>query len=229
MSNKTKNDATALEPWQRRSDESDKAFAAFQCYLDLGVQRSYREVAKKLGKSETIMARWSAKYGWRDRCSAHQDEMVRRQHEAEMAEAERLRKERAKRDIALADRIQDIAEKRLFDEKYAKKVHQARDVLAFARTAVSMRREITGDAHHKEQPQPAPVVNLFDIIKKKTDELRVKIIEDLLREQAAREALPPKVVEALPAPEQPPANEVIESTPHPNDATNRGQQPRKDS
>jgi len=50
--------------------ESDKAFAAFRCYLELGPQRSAREVGKQLAKSEGLIQRWAAKFDWRGRVAA---------------------------------------------------------------------------------------------------------------------------------------------------------------
>ena len=50
--------------------ESDKAFAAFRCYLELGPQRSIREVGQQLAKSEGLIQRWAAKFDWRGRVAA---------------------------------------------------------------------------------------------------------------------------------------------------------------
>jgi hypothetical protein len=51
--------------------ESAKAFAAFSLYLNLGAERSTREVGKQLGKSEGLIERWAAKFDWRNRVAAH--------------------------------------------------------------------------------------------------------------------------------------------------------------
>ena len=51
--------------------ESDKAFAAFSLYLSLGPQRGLREVARKLDKSLTVIGRWSKKFDWPARVTAH--------------------------------------------------------------------------------------------------------------------------------------------------------------
>ena len=58
-------------PFEQQPRESDKAFAAFSLYLSQGPQRSTAEVAKKLAKSEQLVRRWSAKFGWTDRVAAH--------------------------------------------------------------------------------------------------------------------------------------------------------------
>ena len=47
--------------FDQQSRESDKAFAAFKTYLELGTERSLALVANKIGKSTTLMERWSRK------------------------------------------------------------------------------------------------------------------------------------------------------------------------
>ena len=51
--------------------ESNKAFAAFRVYLELGPQRSLALTAAKVGKSKVLMERWSRKYDWPGRVAAH--------------------------------------------------------------------------------------------------------------------------------------------------------------
>jgi hypothetical protein len=58
-------------PFEQQPRESAKAFAAFSLYLSLGAERSTAAVAKKLAKSEQLVRRWSAKFGWTDRVAAH--------------------------------------------------------------------------------------------------------------------------------------------------------------
>ncbi len=58
-------------PFEQQPRESNKAFAAFSLYLSLGPERSTAAVAKKLARSEQLVRRWSAKFGWTDRVAAH--------------------------------------------------------------------------------------------------------------------------------------------------------------
>jgi hypothetical protein len=67
--------------FEQQARESDKAFAAFRAYLDMGPQRSLAAVGKKLGKSQGLMERWSAKFEWPARVQAYM---------AMVAEQERL-------------------------------------------------------------------------------------------------------------------------------------------
>ena len=57
--------------FEQQPRESDKAFAAFKTYLELGPQRSLVRTASKLGKFRTLMERWSKKYDWPARVQAH--------------------------------------------------------------------------------------------------------------------------------------------------------------
>ena len=58
-------------PFEQQHNESNKAFAAFSLYLSLGPQRGLREVARKLDKSLTVIGRWSKKFDWPARVTAH--------------------------------------------------------------------------------------------------------------------------------------------------------------
>lgn len=62
--------STALV-FEQQPRESDKAFAAFRIYLDLGSERSLLLVAGKVGKSKTMIERWSRKFDWPARVQAH--------------------------------------------------------------------------------------------------------------------------------------------------------------
>ncbi|MDB6057692.1 MAG: hypothetical protein JWO95_1536 [Verrucomicrobiales bacterium] len=57
-------------PFEQQRRESDKAFAAFTLYLNMGAQRSTAAVGKKLGKSEGLIERWCAKHDWKTRVQA---------------------------------------------------------------------------------------------------------------------------------------------------------------
>ena len=51
--------------------ETNKAFAAFKIYLELGPERSLVAVAGKVGKHRTQLERWSKKFDWPARVQAH--------------------------------------------------------------------------------------------------------------------------------------------------------------
>jgi len=57
--------------FEQQERESDKAFTAFKTYLELGAERSLAVVADKLGKSKTMIERWSRRFDWPARVQAH--------------------------------------------------------------------------------------------------------------------------------------------------------------
>ena len=100
--------------------ETNKAFAAFKAYLDMGSERSLALVAANLGKSKVMMERWSRKYDWSGRVSAHaghvaaveraaQEATVR----AEAAEWAERRKALKQREWAIHDKCIAAAERGL--------------------------------------------------------------------------------------------------------------------
>ena len=70
-----------LQPWEQQPDESFQAFEAFVTYRDMPrAERSIRAVAQKLGKSATLIAKWSSAHAWGQRCREYdrdQDRILR--------------------------------------------------------------------------------------------------------------------------------------------------------
>src|SRR5438128_2587649 len=69
-------------PFEQQPRESSKAFAAFSLYLSLGPQRSLAAVGQKLGKSGTVIERWSSKFDWTSRVQAYAAHMAVVEREA---------------------------------------------------------------------------------------------------------------------------------------------------
>ena len=62
--------------------ESNKAFAAFRTYLELGPERSLSIAADKVGKSKTMMEKWSRRFDWPARVAAHAGHLATIEREA---------------------------------------------------------------------------------------------------------------------------------------------------
>lgn len=91
------------QPWERREEESTKAYEAFCIYRDMGRERSLSKVAEKLQKSFTLMGRWSREHGWVDRAAKWDDEQDR-------IEREQAQKEQAKAIRDMRKRHADLAQ-----------------------------------------------------------------------------------------------------------------------
>lgn len=74
------------EPWEAEPGWRAARRAAFELYRDMGPERSLRRVAKALGKSASLVARWSAEGNWPQRAGSWDCEVDRRRR-AEFMEA----------------------------------------------------------------------------------------------------------------------------------------------
>lgn len=93
------------QPWERQKGESAQAFEAFFLYLEMGADRSIRAVSQELGKSKTLIDRWSRTHNWVERCRAWDNHI---QHEAKKAAITEVRN-MTKRHVTMAQQIQNAA------------------------------------------------------------------------------------------------------------------------
>ncbi len=70
-------------PWERCRAESGPAFEAFATYRDMGPSCSIRKAAGRLGKSPSLLERWSAAHGWSDRAFAYDEYLDNSQRSAQ--------------------------------------------------------------------------------------------------------------------------------------------------
>ena len=69
-------------PYERKPNESAKAFAGFTTYADLGPKRSLAAVGQALGKSVGLIERWSRRHDWVNRAQAHDAHLAAVEREA---------------------------------------------------------------------------------------------------------------------------------------------------
>jgi hypothetical protein len=92
------------QPWDKRPDESQRAFDAFVLFRD-DEQRRFKNVAEKLSCSPQNIFQWSSKYNWRLRCDAFDLEQDRQQRVA----FARIRVRMRERHLSLAVALGGIA------------------------------------------------------------------------------------------------------------------------
>lgn len=79
------------KPYDRQPNETDKSWAAFCMYRDMGRDRTLLKVSKELGHSAGIIVqKWSMKHAWVERCRVFDDEELER--ESIMLQKERLKR-----------------------------------------------------------------------------------------------------------------------------------------
>jgi hypothetical protein len=66
-----------VNPWDRQTGEGTERWAAFLTYRDLGPGRSLVRAAEEVGKTPSLIERWSADDQWVDRVQAWDDHLAR--------------------------------------------------------------------------------------------------------------------------------------------------------
>lgn len=128
----------ALYPWERQDSESDRSFEAFEAYRTMGLARSLAKVAEKLGKSMTIIERWSHRDGWKMRVLAWDRHEARLTNERVILGTAGMRE----RMTVLAMQMQSRAQNRIL-KMSEKEINEMRphDVVSIMRAAAEIERK----------------------------------------------------------------------------------------
>lgn len=108
----TSDDAKKPEPWERQKGESQKAFAAFNTFLNLDpAVRTIRLAAQEHGLSYAMMAEWSSRWKWTPRVGAWDDHCaaVERDAAKESRAERRRRMDDAQEELARGIRLAAFA------------------------------------------------------------------------------------------------------------------------
>lgn len=152
-----------MYPWERLENEGTKPYEAFAIYRDMGRERGIRKVATELGKSETLISRWSGKFDWVKRAAAWDDEQDRIAREiAQKEQAEEIKKMR-KRHSALAKKMLDTAEAALeiFDLDDIKPADVSRMVDIAAKLERISRGDVGEVVEERDGGQATPAVQFY--------------------------------------------------------------------
>jgi len=97
--------------WERQEGESARAYEAFCLYRDLGPERSLAKVGQALGKSVSLMERWSSEHEWVDRVKALEarDQMLK--HDAVEEHLREKAEDHARRETRLREKALEAREK----------------------------------------------------------------------------------------------------------------------
>lgn len=127
------------ELWERQPNESQPAFEAFAKYRDQVSKRSIRRVAQELGKSATLMTRWSIEWQWVDRVKAYDAELDRKARDIRLEEIKRMNETHAKAATALITKALQRLKDMPLDEM------RPSDVVNFIEKAAKLERLARGE------------------------------------------------------------------------------------
>lgn len=126
--------ARSENSWERQPGETPKAFEAFELYCKLGEERSIRKVAQKLLKSQQLMSRWSSQWSWVSRARDYDNEMKRRELQAQ----KKAYQDMQKRQIGMAVQLQKKAFEAL--QKLPVDKMTAKDIKEFMKLGAALER-----------------------------------------------------------------------------------------
>src|SRR5262245_48648198 len=92
-------------PYERQVNEPMAAWHGFQCYRELGMERSYRKVAAAVSRTKRMVERWGSKWNWIERAAAWDAELDRWIRAASTAEILSMRF----RHVGIAHALQEKA------------------------------------------------------------------------------------------------------------------------
>jgi hypothetical protein len=151
------------KPWERQDYETPRAYEAFCKYRDMGTDRAIRAVGRELGKSETLMARWSSNNNWVERVAAWDAEQDRIKREIAQKEQAKAIREMRKRHADLANAILLKAAKAL--KKIPDDEIRAGDVSRMVDVASKLERLSRGDVgeviEERDGGQSTPAVTFY--------------------------------------------------------------------
>ena len=130
----------ARDPWERQDGETDRAFAAFIAYRDLGPARRQSTVAEQTGESIAQVYRWSSDHRWAERASDwddHRDEVRRR---AELDEVATM----ARRHVQLGQEMTEAVLEALKSRRENKRILPASTLAQIAKHGVEIERLARG-------------------------------------------------------------------------------------
>lgn len=126
----------AIEPWERQPNEGTKPFEAFCLYRDMGSERTLLKVSRQLGKSETLIQRWSFTHKWSDRCRAYDRHLDKIAHKTAIKEYSDM----TKRHIRIAMKLQSSAIASLEKLVESKQTMKPRDIKEFIALGTELER-----------------------------------------------------------------------------------------
>lgn len=147
------------KPWDRRENETTKAYEAFCIYRDMGRERSLAKVSEKQQKSGSLIGRWSREHGWVDRAAQWDDEQERIEREIAQKEQVKAIKDMRKRHADVAYAMILKAAKAL--QRIPEDEIKPQDISRFVDVASKLERISRGDVgevveeRHGENAAPA--------------------------------------------------------------------------
>lgn len=134
--------------WERQQGETAQAFEAFTLYCKMGDERILGKVGKKLGKSATLIERWSSQWNWVNRCRDYDNEIRRQEVRADKKAFQEMKK----RQIGMAVELQNKAFEAF--KALPVKALSPKDIKEFMKLGAELERENLSAVNSEENDKP---------------------------------------------------------------------------
>lgn len=126
--------ARSSDSWERQKGETPQAFEAFKAYCEMGDERSIRKVAQELGKTDSLLRRWSSRWNWVERTRDYDNDIRLK----ELRNEQKAFQEMRKRQRGIAIQLQKIA----FDalKKISPESLTVKDIREFLKLGAALER-----------------------------------------------------------------------------------------
>ncbi len=143
--------------WDKREDESARAYEWFCRYRDMGPGRSHEKLNQKYSEGiskKSLTLRWSSKYAWVERAEAYDAhiESIKRETNEDRA------KKTAEEHIGVADKVMEFALRKLsLLENMEVKPNEVKGLIELAvkikrdALGIAEKHEVTGEVHVEQQ------------------------------------------------------------------------------
>lgn len=121
--------------WERQKNETDKAYSAFEIYLETE-SRSIKKVAEKLSVSAPNVRKWASKFDWTERAAAYDSSIVEETRSAKVTAI----KNSIDRKNSIAGKLEDKALTAL--EQISLSRISARSIVEMLTLANTLRNEV---------------------------------------------------------------------------------------
>ncbi len=111
-------------PWERQPGESEEAYEAFSVYYKAGLKRSVRETGKAIGKSRSMVERWSRRWNWVDRAREYDNSLARVEYQATVDSIKKMNKQQATIGVMLQQKGLEALKKMNLSKMSAKELLQ---------------------------------------------------------------------------------------------------------
>ncbi len=185
-------EGTRKELWERQEGESKQAFEAFLAYAEMGNnfgKRSIRKVAQQLGKSATLISRWSVQHSWQKRVEAYDENALKeyqakRKKEAQAAIDRRVKTSQAIEGIATSAlryiKPNEMSPKEI--KELLKLAMEMQDKILFSNTANEPQKQTTSKQEAETSVKQTAKSNLSNLTTEELKEYR-RLKEKTQKEQ----------------------------------------------